>query len=304
MSQFDVALGMDETTLDQGIAGVFANPDANQKIFHGSTSGERHGVKYKVKWSLHESPTIDLTPPSDAEWTASIDVDGKKQTGSPPLHTFQLLCDSFTGKLTLAGAPVKGTAKVAVFAQAAIHGDTLTITPLSVWVDATPTGWNEAYIVTAIKMVLRQMGEMLAGIDIPPLSFTDEGVTISLTDPVLAITEGSTPRLVLAASLVSKGSVDIVGVTWPDKSLFLLFSDDLVQNVVDQVQDQLVGQETKGSGTKDKVLAYDYTAKVTSFSARQQNADKAKLDASVGFGLDANITAAGVCPISAATSNM
>ncbi len=309
MSQYDVAIGMNQATLGQGISELYANSQARDQLFKGTQSGMNGSLAYTVAWDLQAAPTFTLSPPADDVWKDSIDDQGQnpKPEDKPQQNAFQLVLPQFYGQYTLGTAPaVSGTTKVIVSATVAIQGSQATITPLAVWIDETDIkGWNKFILNQVILVnVLKKAREMLAGLNIPPLAFSSAGVSIRLTPPQVTIGNN---QLVVGASLEARGSVDISGVQWPDQPLFLLMSADLLQQVAqDLAQSQLVGHQMTGHGDYKSVMSYSWTAKVDSVDSITSSADdRTKLSAKVGIGFEATLKPlGGPCAISAATSHM
>ncbi len=311
MSTFDAAVGMDESTLNHGASGLFANPQARQQFFKGSQSGSLGKLQYTVTFDIQAAPTFVLSPPPLDRWTKSINDKGKNPAaGDLPAgnNVFQLHFPQFLGQYTMAGASKSGTAEVYVTCTFTIDGSKLTLKPLAIWLDESKMkDWDKAILNIILMQVLQQAEKMLAGLDIPPLSFSESGVQISMTPPAATIADG---HLVVAASLSSKGSVDLTGATWPaEQPLFILLSSDLLTKVATEgAQSQLVGQEFTGNGSYEKVLSYDWKAKVNSVSGITPTAsDMTKVSANVGFGFEATLKPLGIggpCAISAATGNI
>lgn len=306
MSQYDVAIGMDSSTLDKGISQLYANSQAREKLFKGVQEGTQGSLKYTANWDIQAAPTFILTPPPDDKWSASINNQGKHPTvaDKPSQNTFQLVFPQFHAEYLSGSAdPVSGTTEVIVFAKVAIQGDKAAITPLAVWLDESKMStWDRLILNQILKQVLQKAETMLSGMQIPLLSFPLSGADINLTSPQVTIT-GS--QLVLAASLSSKGSVDINGVTWPQQPLFVLMSADIINQVVGELARDLTGKTTTGSGDKSGGK-YSYTAQLEQIRGiGVQPNDLTKINANAIFAFTTDVEVLGVpCSLTSATGAM
>lgn len=316
MSQFDVVIGIGKETLDKGTAELFTRADAREKLFKGSQGGEMEGLAYTVTWEIQAAPTFTLTAPSADVWAQSINAKGENPAPGdlPVANVFQVVFPQFHGEYTLAGAdPVSGTGQVIAIATLEVAGNKATITPKSVWMDqSSMQDWDQAILNgVLLPQVLSQATAMLAGFTVPDLSRTQDGVTIDLTPPQAAI---AGEKLIIAASMKSKGSVDVAGVTWPAQPLFLLISPGLLQHVATQVSAKLVGYQTSGdgsypdSGAFSGALKYEWKVKLSSVdSIAMGTTDMTKLSANVGFGFEAVVKPLGIggpCAVTAATGSL
>jgi hypothetical protein len=310
MPKFDVAIGMDHTTLDTGVAQLYADPDARNKLFKGEDSGTTNNLPYTVSFDVQAAPLFSLAPDPaiTALWPKSIDNTGKNPSGPlPSPNLFVLTLPKFEAQLTIGKAkPLSGTAdNVRVFCTLAVASNIVTLTPVSIWIDESHmTGFDKLIINQMLKRVLLKIQTLLAGLKIPPLSFSKEGITVDLTPPVASIVGG---RLVAAACLTSNGTPDIGGATWPDKSLFALVSGGAITSILQQaLNSKVVNQEMSASGSI-KVASWDATAKCSSATVTSDATDRTKVSATIGFGLSAELKPLGIggpCAIGAATSGM
>ncbi|MFK7695467.1 hypothetical protein [Paenibacillus sp. HJGM_3] len=308
MSQYDVAVGLNSTTLDKGAAQLHADPGARAKFFKGTETGTFNKLTYTADWDIQAPPTFDLSPPPADQWAQSIDSSGNHPDAGarPTVNAFQLVMPTFAASYTMGSAqPVSGTTKVVVFATLAIQDSKATFYPASIWLDETQMkGWDKFILNKVIlPRILPQAQQMLAGLTIPPLSFSQSGVSIELTPPIAAIQNN---QLILAASLKAKQTVDITGVQWPNQPLFLLLSPTLLENAASELaQSQLVNQIFSDNGDYKSVLKYEWEAKVNSVDSITTHADdRTKLSANIGFGFTATLKPLGIggpCAVTAAT---
>jgi hypothetical protein len=203
---------------------------------------------------------------------------------------------------------VSGTAdNVHAFCTLAVADNTVTLTPASIWLDESRmSGIDKVILNKMLQQVLIKLQHMLHCLQIPPLSFTQEGITVDLTPPVAAIVSA---KLVAAACLKSNGSPDIGGATWPDKALFALVSGSAITSIAQgALNTKLVNKEFNRDGSVAGGTAkWDATAKCTSATLTSDATDRTKVTAQIGFGLSAELKPLGIggpCSIGAATSGM
>jgi hypothetical protein len=213
----------------------------------------------------------------------------------------------FAAQLALGTAkPVSGTADdVRVFCTLAVADGSVTLDPVSIWLDESRmAGIDRLILNQMLKKVLRKVEALLAGLKIPPLSFSKEGITVELTPPVAGIADG---KLVAAVCLKSNGQPDLGGAAWPAKALFALVSGGAITAIARQALDaKVVNKEHHASGSITGA-SWSATAKCNSAAVTSDATDRTKLSAKIGFGLSAELKPLGVggpCAVGAATSGM
>jgi hypothetical protein len=111
--------------------------------------------------------------------------------------------------------------------------------------------------------------------------------------------------LVLGASMKARGSVDLTGVTWPDRPLFFLFSQDLVRHVAQTLADsQLKGKSTSGNGTWKDVVKYEYAGSIDRVEVATGPGDMTKVGAHAAVSMHGALLPLGVraCAITGAAA--
>ncbi|NEW06829.1 hypothetical protein GK047_12490 [Paenibacillus sp. SYP-B3998] len=256
MSQFDVAIGIKKETLDQGASQLYADQQVRSRIFKGST--EIKGGT--ASWDIQQAPTFTLEAPPQNRWNQSIDSSGgnPKPEDRPVANAFQLVFPQFAAQYVKGKSTVSGTTEVVVFATLDEQQDNskLTIKPVAVWLDESKmTGWDKFVLNQIIlTQVFVKASELLSGLSIPILHFSKQGIQLDFTPPLITVAD---QLLLMAASLKSKGSVDITGVSWPDKPLFFLLSRDVIQSAAQQKVATMPPYSDSG---KYGVLSYEFSA--------------------------------------------
>jgi hypothetical protein len=312
MSQYDVAIGMDSSTLDKGMKQLYANQQAREKLFQGVHEDTLMSAKYTASWTVQSSPTFVLSPPSAQTWTGSIDLEGKHPTSVLPTQNIFQLKFPLSAQYKLANkASISGTADVIVIAQATIQGSVLTLVPLSLWLDESRMrAWDKLILNMIINKVLQKTQATLSGINIPPLSFAlpETNATIHLTPPQVTLTDS---LLVLVASQASRGHVDLDGAVFPaNQPLFVLLSPSLIEEMAqDLAKTKLEGQTySVGPEKYGKFLSYSASATlnhVNNIIAHSEN--MTKLSADIAFSFSAELrpfNIGGPCAVTAATHQL
>ncbi|MDD4162070.1 MAG: hypothetical protein PHW87_06260 [Methanothrix sp.] len=238
MAGFDMALGIDQDTLNRAIKAMY--PSAHNRIFMGSYSIEIHGIKAAIKWDISKAPMLDLNPSVRAE-AVIPEILAKLQThknisksniklavSSMTNATFSMIFPSIVLTLSLPVAQQSATFSANVLCQArinpngqielaAVHLDLDTLTNKLEFLDLIINSLSAPLIHVA--------NNVLKGIRIP--SVTVEGITLST--PAAAVSGG---RLIILVNLASKGSPAPVRGPWPNGAVFSLASKELINEAV------------------------------------------------------------------------
>jgi hypothetical protein len=304
-SQFDIAVGLTHQTLDKGTTQLYQDPTAREKLFKGSDSikSDDQTTLYTVNYDVKQAPNFVLAAPDANTWKQSVDDTGKNPASpTPPANSIQVVFPQFYGKYTtsLSTTPHEGTAEVIAIVSLSMQGNTLNLTPVSVWLDESQMkGWDKYGLNQVIKMALQMVEQMMQGLSIKPLSLVDG--SIDLTDPILSLNQGV---LVMAASLKAKGSVDVSGFTWPTQDLFVLLSPDVLKIGTDKIAQKIVGFEKKDSGKKSIVYSWDYDFTVTRADVTPVPDDLTKVRATIGYTFNGEVKPLGIggpCSITTAS---
>lgn len=231
MSEFDVAVGLDQPTMNAAAAVVYQKLYPN--IFTGSQQVEQSGIQLQVGWDVKAPPTFNLAPPQDgqaileahlADWAeATSDMRSRATealSAAFSTSTFEMLFSNVA--LSVSGGGTSGTDQVSltVYVQANSADGKMSLIPLkAVGTTQNPADqWvlNNVILPQAMKMA----GTLLSGVTLPPLQFSG----ISLTAPTMAVQQNHVVALAnLAGSSAPTPPSD---VTWPQSSFFGLLSDN------------------------------------------------------------------------------
>lgn len=252
MAVFDIAAGITQKGLNSTLAGLFANPVAQAKIFTQKFSQTIEGITVSVEVVMQNSPVTVLAPPSVAKWQASYGADGKPQTGQPPAgNVFQVLVPSLKVSGTIAGVTVAGSDDIEVYANFSLVKNVLTVTGLSVWVDESK--WQKDGITKAIvngliiPYALNTVNKLLNAIPFPQIP--TEYTTTKFQDPVMDITNNN--ELVVATSMQSGPATSLDSYTPPASTdIYLQAGMSLINTVlaeqVSKIQQPLKAKDSTG----------------------------------------------------------
>lgn len=299
MTPFDLAVSLDQTTLNTAFAQFYAKPEARNGIFKGTLTRELGGVQIVVTYDFQQAPSFVIGPPSASDWSTSIDASGKNPTGPPPsTNAFTVMLPQFNGTVSIAGGtPVGGTTLVKVFATGAMGADgKATFTPLSVWLDESQMGAIDKAILNGliIPQILATTATFLSGLTIIPPAISVGNKQIALTGQTMTIAASS---LVLTASL-AQGSGGRTVTAMPSQPLSVLMSPELLTAVASAgMVGSTSGGEGESTGTK-----YKYQITITSTTALAP-AEGQPISLAIGLHLDAAVEIlGGVCAATTAGS--
>ncbi|MCP4220044.1 MAG: hypothetical protein GY765_35765 [bacterium] len=306
MGKFDLAIGLDATTLNKGVAQLYAKPDARSKLFKGSKTQKVDLLgNVAVNYDFGASPVFTLTPPTDAEWKAAtkkqVKKDGKKVDVSKPTDGgFKVVFSKFTASYTIEGGastPVGGTGEVKVYASVSVNNGQVSFSSAGLWVDESSFNQNTKTIfnVILVPAIFKAADKMLNGISIPSFSF--EG--IDFIAPQCRIADS---KVVIGTLMSTNTGLDITGTTWPKKPLFVLFSADLINAAAGKFTDTLKDYNDSGSGKKS-IASYKWSITVNSVTATVDTTNLQDLDAKISATATGSCSLGG-CPIGSASASM
>lgn len=310
MPNFDVAVGITQTQLTALLGKYYDGayysgpPSGDSNPFKGTKSVQVKGLgQVTVDWDVTAAPTLALGAPDETTWGQARNSTGQTNADSKtPLPSglmAQVEIPSLTAHYTEGGhAPVGGTAtNTVLYGTLDCSNNQITITPVAVTIDETGfTVWDQAIFNNALlPQIFIVAAQMLSVITVPPL--TIEGVGLG----PLSITFAD--QLLVASSVMTRntGSIDVSGVTWPQDPLFVLVSQDLINEALAQVSSQIKGK-TEGednvpfTALKQHLADYSWSGSVDSATLTVDGVSPLTLDASVNVSgsASASLTAEGM----------
>jgi hypothetical protein len=301
MSNYDIAVGMDDTVFNNAMAQLYKEP-GNSKYFNATEDVPVQDVgNVTISWDVKKTPVFVLSPPSPTDWDNALDSNGvsNKKAGKtmPKGNLFQLCFPEFKASYTTKGhpAPTGGTARnVYVYATLSVNcTDDVSCRIEAVNIDESDfTLWDKGiFNLGLLPQICSAANIMLQDLAVLPLS----GEGYCIRQPLVQIQDS---YLVVAAVLTSASSptVDLSGVVWPQKSVFILLSPTIVDIKMAPFATGLAGKTKSDSGEYKKLATWKYTATIKEASALAERSDPTKIDLSVSFDVSVagSLTALGV----------
>jgi hypothetical protein len=307
MSTFDVAFGVNASTLDKGVGQLYAKPEVRNKLFKGSKSESTPLGTVTLSWDILAAPNFILEPPSDDQWQkAQKKQAGGKDVPKPALNGFQVHFPQFNASYSIDGKPGPGgTTDLYVYASVTVQDDPQGQSAGIVTLSVAGIGLNESYFSKWDKFIFNKIllpqifsvaDQMLSALKINGLSY--EGVKFAHPTAIIA-----NSMLVAAAVLDSKSATDLNGAVWPQKSLFVLFSADLAQVAADTVTKQFDGVNKSGDGDYKGLASYKYSATLNHVKNTITPRDLPKIQVQISGQASGSCSLLG-CPIGSASAFM
>ncbi|MEI8633320.1 hypothetical protein P4S72_17210 [Vibrio sp. PP-XX7] len=303
MSSYDIALVVDAGTMNTAMSQLYANSEAQKKIFQGTQDVGKGGIK-SVDWTIDAAPTFILSPPTQAQLDNknTFSPNGKKPT-QPNDQMFQVEISSMTTTFNMdAGKPISLSIGVIVFAQMSIEQNKIVLSNVAV-LPANGGSVDQIYTEILAGIAFNQINTILAGYEIPSsIDIQDQ----SFTPPVSTISNG---YLIVAANLEANGTPDISDVTWPEQPFGMLMSRSLMTGMVDQYKNEIIQElDNKKIDCSDSNWTGSY-----SLSGGIESADISvgstlpNIDLTVGFSATAKVGVSwwlvpGACALGAASN--
>ncbi|MBX2828933.1 MAG: hypothetical protein KTR22_12275 [Flavobacteriaceae bacterium] len=269
MGNFDMAIGIDGTTMDQGSSTLYSK--LYPKLFTGSQEIKLEGIEFKVSWNVKSAPTFTLSAPTNGKallkahlmgdaFRYPVDTNTMVETymSSMADSTFQMNMSDV--EMTVSSSSHSATDKVdvTIVVEASSTGGKMTLNPIKA-TGKTSNPSDQALINAVIlPQAMKMAGSILSGIDLPPLSFGG----ISLTAPALIVSDN---HIVALANLAGKSVPSApFPSTWPSSAFFALLSSDAKVEMAKLSTKYIEGKSFGKSGKLGfKIGDLHYNAKIT-----------------------------------------
>ncbi|WP_263081084.1 hypothetical protein [Endozoicomonas sp. Mp262] len=305
MSNFDIAIGVGEASLNSAIAALYANPSAKSSYFEGSYSKDISGKgAVKLTYDVKAAPTVTLTPPDQASWDKAIKKN--KDASLPQDNCFQIHFPDISGSESIDnGSPVDAEGQLTVYLTAAMTRGVLSLDPQAVSIDTSSFSQFDQWFVTSILVpaALDMAESVLGTIKLPDLP-SYQGITFN--DPGITILSN---QLVTAATLsTNKTALSFEGFSTPDKAYYALVSPDTINAVAAAGTASYINKPLSGSDKKGNDMAWakgSYKASLSSITTTADTTDPTKIAVAVKADISVSGSAGGIgpamaCPIGAA----
>ncbi|MFT7837779.1 hypothetical protein Q5530_16715 [Saccharothrix sp. BKS2] len=236
MTPFDVALGIDNRTLNEIMKKIhkWFHP---HRYFTGSRQVPYQGITFTVGWDVTRPPIVDLTPPEDAEARIRTHLAKVRRPKGVTLeqlvqaylvtlrgHTLQLVLPKVTISVSDGGTPVVDDVRITVYVHVDSSGGSITLQPVKAEAetgnDIDTWFFDNVFLPEAIKLAT----PLLKGIELP--APTVAGVNLTASAVVL-----NYAHLALAANLAGKPVPDPGVPPWPGTAFFALLGPEALSTV-------------------------------------------------------------------------
>ncbi len=260
----DLLVGMSEGALNKWLSGIYSKPAAQSKVFKGSMSVSGQ----TVSWDIGAAPTATLAGPSDPiwdNWPKSLTHNGTPQGSAAPPdaadNPVAITFTNFSGSVSgSGGSGAGGTApQVIVYATAQLQATSVSIVPLSAWLDESAVpAWSQLTLNAIIGAALSQAQLLLGAIHTPQISYG--GVTFGA-----AALTAADHKVGIAANLQGKPAAPAPAAgDLPGDEFYVVLSREALQRVADIGMQQLNGQSASKSGSYDAgIFKASYSGRVT-----------------------------------------
>jgi len=235
MSTYDVAVGLDEVTLNKALAQVFGHAGFQEKVARGKQQTSTPIGEINITWELKAPPTVSFAKVPEDRWRTAIK--GLHDKELPASNVLTLVCPELYAEIEYAdGARESDTTEVNLFAHLKVAHGKMTVDPFGVWVDQSKLAEIQSSALNALVFFGLELAETaLTDLALPPMP-SELGVELG---PPAAAIDGS--RLIVGLAL-KPGKVELTGGEWPSAGLFVLGSHALVNGLVRAQLHQVRGQ--------------------------------------------------------------
>lgn len=284
MSTFDIAVCIDEVTLNKIAASLFGRQSLRGKLFSGSQSILIAGVNASVGWSIEAPPLVSLNPPTPAQWAASVKKDGTAL--QPAENAFLVHIPHIKVQKSASGGVTEADTSFDAICTASLVQNAITIVPLAVVIDLSQASKIDKVIYDKILIprVLDMVGSMLSGRQLPNIDF--QGATFGPF--VIAVGGG---LLAAAANASGKPAPQTPSIGSLPKGRFsVLMSPETMQTLANKGTSSLQGKSTGASGSQSFGIGkanYSANVRLNSVSASVSPSDLTSVNASIGVQVSA-----------------
>lgn len=248
MSTFDVAIGLDQTSINGVISQLFDNATLKAKIYQGNVTKDISPLgNVSLTYTVNAAPTIVLAAPAKSDWDKALPADGPAY---PASNAFQLSLSNVTVEFTVASAkPVTAMGSISVYGTLSVANDLLNLNVQKVLLDETDFSAVDQLIVNGIiiPQALEIAHNTVSGVAIPRIptfnqSIGGKTVALEFQDPVAGILD---EQLIIATAIEGNAAPSLSGFTPPaNKGMYLLSGINPINKVLGTV---MAGYNSSGN---------------------------------------------------------
>lgn len=226
MSNFDVAVGLDEATLNKALAQLFGQAGVQRVAARGQQKSATPSGDIIIRWEILQPPAISFAPVPADRWKAA--TKGKHDKVLPEGNVLTLVLPAICLELEYDdGVREKDTTEAHLYATLEVADGKVNVDPKGLWMDQDRIqNLQLSTLISLVHFGLDMAQEALTGIALPALP-SDLGVTLGAPGALIH----DHKRLILGLAIAPR-EVDLEGVVWPQEGLFLLGSHDLVNGIL------------------------------------------------------------------------
>ena len=297
MSNFDVAVGINSTPLDQGAEKLYDDPTVRDKLFRGTTTKNIDPIgEVALSWDVLAAPTFTLSAPTQNQWDAATKA--SQEDALPTGNVFQVHFPEVEVTVTIAGAEV--ATKGAMDAYATVvddDGGNVKFELEALFIDDSDFSIFDQAIIIGILVPegIKLANSFLQTYQLPSIPPV-EGVTfnpinIDIVQNLLIFSATSTANL---------NPFDISDFAWPStEDYFGLLSPTILNTVIDTTLKAFENETEEGKAEKGN-LAFkakaDFKATLKSISGSVLPNDNTKIKLQVTADASAHAGISGIVP--------
>lgn len=303
MSNFDVAAGISNASVNQLCKDLFDNPAAKANIFQDTLNEPVDTIgTVSLTYQLFAAPELLLEAPSDDLWTKS---QKPKDAQKPTTNAFQISFPDVKGSASInGGAPVAGEGLMTIIGELKTDNGTASLIADAIYIDeASFSKWDKKIVnALLIPSALTKANSMLSSLPIPAIpTFKDiefQPVTIQVVN-----------KQIVAGALLktSQDPIDLSGLNiTSDTGIDVLVNKTVVNTLFSTIASKDYSDEEKTGnddwyaagkvGTTLSTLALQSDNSPITVSAGTTNTTASGEIGGVGVGVVKTV----LCPISTA----
>lgn len=300
MSSFDLAVGIDGTTMNAAAATVYGS--LYPKVFTGSQHVAREGLEFDVSWDVLAPPTFVLEPPDDGAAIVAEHLSGARLRLLPEGVTTQHVVDLYvaeledttfqmhlsTMKMTVSGEGGSGTddVTVTIYVHAESSAGVMSLKPVKA-VGTTSNPVDDYFLNHVIlPQAMEIASTVLSGVALPPLTFPG----VSLTPPAMLVARD---HVIALANLAGKPVPEPPFPSeWPSAPFFALMSDDAKLTIARVATSNINGKRLEKSGSVDIAIGdAGYSASAVLYDVRVSGGSAGGPDVRIDTPVTGNVNA-------------
>ncbi len=225
MSKYDVAVGLDEATLNKALSQLFNHAGFQEKIAKGFKQVDAGPRKYGLTWEISKPPRLSLEKVPKERWDAAEHAELDDEL--PEHNVFTLVLPELSLDVEYEGGERRAdTIEAHLYAHLQVADGKVSVDPYGLWYDrASLVNIQHETLGSLVYFGLDMAEDALKDIALPAIP-ADLGVALG---PPSAVIEGA--RLIVGMAL-DPAPVDLTAAAWPETGSFVLGSRELLNGLL------------------------------------------------------------------------